>query len=124
MRLFAIAEAMRRGMSLSRIHELTRITPWFLKRIRTIVNTSEEISRYPLEELPEALFRRAKEVGFSDNQISRLVIRENPPAPGYADMLTVRRRRVIEGPLHPSSGRMGGRHGEIDGDPEKQGKHN
>ncbi len=92
-RLFAIGAAFRSGMSLERIRDLTKITPWFLDQIRAIVAMAEELERHGLEELPAPLFRRAKEMGFSDNQISRL-LRSVPEArPGWDRMLAVRARR-------------------------------
>jgi len=92
-RIFAITEAFRRGLPLERIRELTRITPWFLERIREIVLTAERISEHDLAALPAELFRHAKCVGFSDNQISRLVRRAAPIPRGYSAMLAVRERR-------------------------------
>ena len=92
-RIFAIAEALRRGMDIERIRELTKITPWFLERVGEIVRTAAEVSNHTLNEVPAELFRHAKCVGFSDNQISRLVKRDGPIAPGYAAMLEARSRR-------------------------------
>ncbi|MFQ5653544.1 MAG: carbamoyl-phosphate synthase (glutamine-hydrolyzing) large subunit [Planctomycetota bacterium] len=92
-RLFAIAEALRQGWGVERIRELTRITPWFLNRIATIVECAGEISRHELLELPRALLRRAKEHGFSDYQIARLVDGDDLPRTGYGASLAVRRRR-------------------------------
>ncbi len=92
-RLFVIAEAFNQGFTLSKVHELTRITPWFLKRIRSICETGRRVGDYVLEDLPADLFRHAKQHGFSDNQISRLVRRPEPPGPGFAAMLEVRARR-------------------------------
>jgi len=92
-RIFAIGEAFKRGWTVEKIHRLTRITPWFLERVKEVVNCQLQVSEYSLEELPEATFRLAKELGFSDNQISRCVQREQPIAPGYAAALEVRDRR-------------------------------
>jgi len=69
-RLFAVAEAMRRGLDTDRIFELTRITPWFLHKIRNIVTVEEELGRQSLKSLPISLLREAKEKGFSDLQIA------------------------------------------------------
>ncbi len=98
-RVFAIAEAMRQGMSIARIHELTHITEWFLHRIKSVVGVAAEIESHELNGIPEPLFRRAKELGFSDNQISRLVKRAAKSRQGYDAMLEVRARRKVLGIL-------------------------
>ena len=93
-RLFAIAQALADGMSVARVHELTRITPWFIERIRVIVDCAGDVGEHPLEMLPEPVFRRAKELGFSDRQVSHLVSRDSPPEHGHGPPLEVRRRRL------------------------------
>ncbi len=93
MRIFAIAEAFRRGLDLERVHALTRITPWFLERVIELVTTASKISEYSLNELPPGLLRHAKCAGFSDNQISRLLKRTEQLPRGYSAMLKVRERR-------------------------------
>ena len=74
-RIFAIAQAMFKGYTVERIHELTRIDRWFLYRLQNIITTAKEISGYSsIEELPEELMRQAKGQGFSDFQIAREVL--------------------------------------------------
>ncbi|MEM7262447.1 MAG: carbamoyl-phosphate synthase large subunit, partial [Planctomycetota bacterium] len=97
MRLFAIAEALQQGYGLDQIHDLTKVTPWFLKRVKAIVDIGEELGRFTLEELPDTLMHRAKQQGFSDNQIARLIQRDEPVGHGYGAMLEVRRNRVARG---------------------------
>lgn len=79
-RIFAVAEGLRRGMSVQRVHELTRITPWFLEGIARIVEAERRIleraRRVPWREWGAdevALVRRAKELGFSDSSLGRLL---------------------------------------------------
>jgi carbamoyl-phosphate synthase large subunit len=67
-RIYAIAEALRRGWSVARVHELSRIDPWFLQRIERIVALETELRR----ELPDELLAEAKRAGFSDAQIAAL----------------------------------------------------
>jgi carbamoyl-phosphate synthase large subunit len=74
-RMFAIAEAIRRGYSIERIHELSKITPWFLYKIRNIVELEKQLAEYSLHELPTSLLREAKQKGFSDMQIAKLTKR-------------------------------------------------
>ena len=83
-RIFAIGEALRKGWSVDRIHQLTHITPWFIERVGEVVRCQQEIREFDLATLPEEQLRRAKELGFSDNQISRALRRETPIEPGYA----------------------------------------
>lgn len=77
-RIFVIAQALDRGYSIEKIHELTKIDLWFLQKLQLIHKTSKEISQYnTIEELPAALLRRAKEKGFSDFQISKLLYKDS-----------------------------------------------
>jgi len=67
-RIFAVRDAMLAGLTIERIHELSGIDRWFLHNIREIVEAGESF-RGPISEIP---FRKAKKLGFSDRQISRL----------------------------------------------------
>lgn len=71
-RIFVIEEALRRGYSVERIHELTRIDRWFLEKLQTICRTRAELEKYDaVADIPDELMRRAKSQGFSDFQIGR-----------------------------------------------------
>ena len=73
-RIFYIAQALHEGYTIQRIHDLTKIDLWFLQKLQYIVNTEGELSKYnALNELPDELLRYAKQIGFSDFQIARLV---------------------------------------------------
>ncbi len=74
-RMYAIAEAVRRGYSIEKIHALSKITPWFLYKIKHIVELEQELEEYSLQELPNELLREAKQKGFSDLQIAKLTKR-------------------------------------------------
>ena len=65
-RMIVVAEAMRKGWSVEKIHELSGIDPWFLGKILNIVNMSERLMN---EDLDEELMLSAKKYGFSDKQI-------------------------------------------------------
>jgi len=71
-RIFAIAEALRRGYSVSKLSKLTGITPWFLFKMKTIVETAKLLSTHTLGKLNAGLLRKAKQMGFSDKQIALL----------------------------------------------------
>ncbi|MDE6574422.1 MAG: carbamoyl-phosphate synthase (glutamine-hydrolyzing) large subunit, partial [Muribaculaceae bacterium] len=91
-RIFVIAKAFAEGYTVDRIHELTKIDRWFLYKLRNIVETSDEMSKYnSLEELPEELFRIAKQQGFSDFQVGRSVFKD--AFGGDTDMLMTRVRQ-------------------------------
>ena len=73
-RIFVLAQAMLDGMSVERLHELTRIDRWFLYRLRNIVDTYHDLCDCgSLEKITPELMRTAKEQGFSDFQIARSV---------------------------------------------------
>ena len=66
--MFAIAELMRRGETVERIHEITKITAYFLKAVRNIVEMERKVaSSRDLE-----IFKAAKTMGFSDKFIAKL----------------------------------------------------
>ena len=76
MRIFSIASALEAGYSIERISELTKIDPWFLGKLKNIVDYKNLLAGYnSLEELPDEVLRRAKELGFSDFQIARFVLK-------------------------------------------------
>ena len=71
-RIFVIAQAMLEGMTVDRIHELTKIDRWFLCRLRNIIDTYHDLKKcHGVAEIMPELLRQAKEQGFSDFQIER-----------------------------------------------------
>jgi carbamoyl-phosphate synthase large subunit len=73
-RIFAVAEALRRGTSIERIHELSRIDRWFLQRIARVVDIAGRIQAAGSPEgLSRALLLEAKQAGFADRQLAALV---------------------------------------------------
>ena len=76
LRIFAIAQALEEGYTIERIEELTKIDPWFIERMKNIVDYKHKLSEYnTLEEIPAEVLREAKVLGFSDFQISRFVLK-------------------------------------------------
>ena len=76
LRIFAIAQALEEGYTIERIEELTKIDPWFIKRMKNIVDYKHKLSEYnTLEEIPAEVLREAKVLGFSDFQIGRFVLK-------------------------------------------------
>lgn len=74
-RMFAIAEAIQCGYSIEKIHGLSKIDPWYLYKIKNIVDLAKELRHYRLENIPVALLQEAKQKGFSDQQIAILTER-------------------------------------------------
>jgi carbamoyl-phosphate synthase large subunit len=97
MRIFSIAEALEKGLSVDRIHELTMIDKWFLFKLKNIICIKDELSNCKsLDDLPSDLLAHAKINGFSDFQIARHVIRSGPENINE-DLLKVRSRRKMLG---------------------------
>ena len=92
LRIFAIAQAFEKGYTVERIEELTKIDPWFLSRLKNIVDYAEKLKTFnKIEDLPADVLAEAKRLGFSDFQIARYV--ENPESGYEADVLRVREHR-------------------------------
>ena len=92
LRVFAIAEALEKGYAIDRIFELTKIDPWFLGKLKNIVDYKQKLSQYnKVEDIPADVLREAKVLGFSDFQIARFVL--NPQGNMEKENLTVRARR-------------------------------
>lgn len=99
MRIFSIAEALDRGISIDRIHELTMIDKWFLHKLKNIISIKDELCKCKsLETLSPDLLAHAKVYGFSDFQIARHVMRSKPSEINE-DLLKVRNRRKMLGIL-------------------------
>ncbi|MBD5195206.1 MAG: carbamoyl-phosphate synthase (glutamine-hydrolyzing) large subunit [Bacteroides sp.] len=73
-RIFVIEKAFDKGYTVDQIHQLTKIDPWFLEKLKKIHDIDKELRTTPgLEALPHRLFRKAKTAGFSDFQIARAI---------------------------------------------------
>ncbi len=72
-RIFALAEAVRDGMSLDRIHELSGIDRWFLLRVQRIVEVGERLRACrETAVISHEMMREAKRTGFADRQIAEI----------------------------------------------------
>ena len=80
LRIFAISQALEEGYSIERIYELTKIDPWFIGKMKNIVDFKHHLETYDsLDKVPADVMRQAKVWGFSDFQIARFVLK---PATG------------------------------------------
>ena len=78
LRIFAIAQALEEGYSIDRIYDLTKIDPWFIGKLKNIVDYKHKLEGYnAIEELPAEVLREAKVLGFSDFQIARFVLKSS-----------------------------------------------
>lgn len=76
LRIFAIAQALEEGYTIERIYELTKIDPWFIGKLKNIVDFKALLLTFnTLEDVPAETLRKAKELGFSDFQIARFVLK-------------------------------------------------
>ena len=105
-RMGALIEAFRRGWSVEKVHEITRITRWFLYRFENIAKMEKEItqtSALPTELTREQL-RHWKSHGFSDNHIADALAGFPPTGPrsipvGRNEEAVMSRRHALS--LHP-----------------------
>ncbi len=99
LRIFAIAQALEEGYTIERIYELTKIDPWFIGKLKNIVDFKNKLLAYnSLEEITPETMREAKILGFSDFQIARFVLK---PKSGNMEKenLAVREYRKKQGVL-------------------------
>ena len=72
-RIFRVYDAMRIGIPLKKIHNITKIDYWFLNQIEELVNLERKIESYNIKSLPTSLLLQAKMKGYADRQIAHLV---------------------------------------------------
>ena len=71
--LYYVAIALKMGISVERIYQLSAIDPWFIEKIQNIVQIEEKLQQ---SELDKNLMWEAKKMGFSDKQIGRATKQE------------------------------------------------
>jgi carbamoyl-phosphate synthase large subunit len=72
-RIFSIAQAIEKGYSLKKIHDLSKIDMWFLNKLKNIVMLGVNLKNKSVKSLDENLLEKAKKNGFSDKQIATYV---------------------------------------------------
>jgi carbamoyl-phosphate synthase large subunit len=87
-RIFRIKDALMAGASIRRICESTGIDRWFIYQIQKICDCEKQIARHDLLSLPDELLREAKILGFSDEQIVRIMNEED------AEQIYERRKKM------------------------------
>ncbi len=71
-RVFFVAEALRRGWGVDRVHELTHIDPWYLARIADMMAVREAVRGLRVEDIDADAMRLLKQYGASDAEIALL----------------------------------------------------
>ena len=72
-RVFVIYDAIKLGISLNRIHFITKIDMWFLKQYEELYLLEKEISQYTIASITKELMLEAKQKGFADRQIAHML---------------------------------------------------
>jgi carbamoyl-phosphate synthase large subunit len=69
-RIFLIYEALRKGVSVEDVHNLTYIHRWFINEMKELVDFEEELAKQQWAKLPDDMLAKAKEWGFSDKYLA------------------------------------------------------
>ena len=89
-RLYYIRYALKMGMPMERLHDLTKIDTWFLDQIKQLVEFEDVLCSFDsLESVPRDVFFQAKQLGYSDPQLANLYFGNI----GTSEILTVRNHR-------------------------------
>jgi carbamoyl-phosphate synthase large subunit len=73
-RMWYVAAALRKGMSIEEIYGITWIDPWFLQNIKEIIDLEHSIREIgKISALPDALLKKAKQYGFADKYLAGLL---------------------------------------------------
>ncbi|MDB5668036.1 MAG: carB [Alphaproteobacteria bacterium] len=73
-RLLVAAQALREGFTPGEVHSITKYDPWFVERLKEIVDAEEEVCSNGLPQDSQGL-RRLKAMGFSDKRLADLAVR-------------------------------------------------
>ena len=84
-RLFIIAEALRRGISIEEIHNITKIDDFFICKFNELVQMEEKLKKTKLDSISVEMLRKAKRMGFPDIAIARFM---------NTDRASVKRKRT------------------------------
>ncbi len=94
-RIFVIAKAMEAGYTVDHIHAATKIDRWFLDKLENICRISGEIEKCgSLDRMGKDLMLLAKQCGFSDFQIGRLIFKDKIDPDTYTPLVRKYRKRL------------------------------
>ena len=104
-RIFVICEAIRRGVSIEEIYDVTRINPWFLEQIKAMHEREKAVAQAGVEGLSKDLLLDAKIHGMSDRSIGELVhLSEQQVRRVRTELGVVARFRVVDTCPHAPGG--------------------
>jgi len=87
-RIFRLKDALRLGVPSKTVHKLTKIDPWYIEQIKSLVQMEKELEKFNVpEDIPKEFFRDLKEAGYSDQQIAWLMRVD-------ADKVTAQRKKL------------------------------
>ena len=72
-RVFVIYDAIKMGISLNRIHEITKIDIWYLRQYESLIALENQISKFKIDDISKELLLEAKQMGFADRQIAHML---------------------------------------------------
>lgn len=72
-RIWYVGDAFRRGLSVERVFELTKIDPWFLVQIEDLIKDEEKVKTLGLADVDRNLMWKLKRKGFSDARLAKLL---------------------------------------------------
>ena len=72
--LYYVADALRQGMSVEHIYKLSAIDPWFIEKIKNVVEMEKKLKE---SKISTELLREAKRLGFSDKQLGRIMEKDD-----------------------------------------------
>jgi len=89
-RIWAVADALRLGMSMGEVYTLSKIDPWFLAQIEDLILQEKSLSGRALESLDADEVRSLKRSGFADARLAKLLGTDAGAMRAYRHALGVR----------------------------------
>jgi carbamoyl-phosphate synthase large subunit len=71
-RVFLMVEALRKGMTVDELYNITFIGKWFINEMKELVEFENQMLDFKWQNLPDETLRRAKEWGFADKYLARI----------------------------------------------------
>ncbi|MBU87076.1 MAG: carbamoyl phosphate synthase large subunit [Flavobacteriaceae bacterium] len=72
-RVFVIYDAIKLGISLDRIHDITKIDIWYLRQYEKLISLEKVISELTIDNISKEVLLEAKQMGFADRQIAHML---------------------------------------------------
>lgn len=91
-RIYRVKDALRLGVPSKSIHKLTKIDPWFIKQIKSLIKMEDQLLRYNVpEDIPADFMLQLKQAGYSDAQIAWLMRISEEDVTKYRKKINIRR---------------------------------